>query len=73
MTARPQRLAADLGNLAWPVQTGRLRIPPATVADAEATWGFRKIPEVSNWLTAAPDSSTTTSTRFETRRDWRAR
>jgi RimJ/RimL family protein N-acetyltransferase len=56
VTARPQRLAADLGNLAWPVQTGRLRIRPATVDDAEATWGFRKIPEVSNWLTAAPDT-----------------
>ena len=56
MTARPQRLAADLGDLAWPVQTARLRIRPATVDDAEATWGFRKLPEVSNWLTPAPDT-----------------
>jgi len=41
VTARPPRRAADLGNLAWPVQTGRLRIRPAPVDDAEAPWGFR--------------------------------
>lgn len=38
----------------WPVRTRRLQIRPATVADVEAVWGWRKLPEVSRWITGAP-------------------
>ena len=37
--------------VAWPVRTTRLVLRPATVGDAEATWEFRRLPEVSRWLT----------------------
>lgn len=37
--------------VAWPVRTPRLALRPATAEDAEATWGFRRLPEVSRWLT----------------------
>jgi RimJ/RimL family protein N-acetyltransferase len=37
--------------VAWPVRTTRLTLRPATTEDAEATWEFRRLPEVSRWLT----------------------
>jgi RimJ/RimL family protein N-acetyltransferase len=37
--------------VAWPVRTARLTLRPATAEDAEATWEFRRLPEVSRWLT----------------------
>lgn len=40
----------------WPVRTERLRLRPATVDDLDATWGFRRLPSVSRWLTRAPGS-----------------
>ena len=45
----------DLSAVAWPVRTDRLTIRPATVDDAEATWRFRRRPEVSLWLTRTAD------------------
>lgn len=38
----------------WPVNTARLSLRPATRDDLEATWSFRRLPEVSQWLTRAP-------------------
>ncbi|MFF5794307.1 GNAT family N-acetyltransferase [Paeniglutamicibacter sp. NPDC012692] len=38
---------------AWPLLTERLGIRPATPADAEATWAYRRLPESSRWVTAA--------------------
>lgn len=43
----------DLSAVAWPTRTERLAIRPATPDDLEATWAFRRIPEVSEWLTRA--------------------
>jgi RimJ/RimL family protein N-acetyltransferase len=40
-----------LDAVAWPVRTARLTLRPATAEDAEATWEFRRLPEVSRWLT----------------------
>lgn len=40
----------------WPVRTERLSIRPATAADAEAVWAFRRLPQVGEWLTRAPAS-----------------
>jgi RimJ/RimL family protein N-acetyltransferase len=44
----------DLSAVAWPVRTARLSIRPATAADLDATWAFRQLPEVCEWLTDAP-------------------
>ena len=38
-------------TVAWPVHTSRLTLRPATHDDAAATWEFRRLPEVSRWLT----------------------
>ena len=38
-------------TVAWPVHTLRLALRPATANDAAATWQFRRLPEVSRWLT----------------------
>jgi len=46
--------AAPLSALDWPVRTDRLLIRQATAADAELTWGYRRLPAVSRWLTSAP-------------------
>jgi RimJ/RimL family protein N-acetyltransferase len=42
-----------LDELTWPVQTERLTLRPATVADVEPTWRFRQLEPVSQWLTRA--------------------
>ncbi|GAB3198532.1 GNAT family protein [Nocardioides hungaricus] len=41
----------DLSSVAWPVRTGRLVISPATPDDIDATWAFRRLPEVCEWVT----------------------
>ena len=38
-------------TVAWPVRTSRLTLRPATADDAAATRQFRRLPEVSRWLT----------------------
>lgn len=38
----------------WPLRTDRLTIRPATPEDLEATWSFRRLPEVSHWIPRAP-------------------
>ncbi|WP_108664483.1 GNAT family N-acetyltransferase [Euzebya rosea] len=40
--------------VSWPCRTERLSIRRATAEDVEATWAFRRIDEVSQWLTRAP-------------------
>lgn len=43
-----------LDKAVWPVPTARLSLRPATREDLEPTWSFRRLPEVSRWLTRAP-------------------
>lgn len=43
-----------LEDLPWPRRTARLSLRPVTEGDAEATWVFRRLDEVSRWITAAP-------------------
>ena len=38
-------------TVAWPVRTSRLTLRPGTADDAAVTWQFRRLPEVSRWLT----------------------
>lgn len=47
-------VAAPFDAVAWPVRTERLTIRPATAADAEVTWPYRRLEDVSRWLTRAP-------------------
>ena len=43
-----------LARIHWPVRTDRLLLRPATPADAAAAWQWRRLPEVSRWITSAP-------------------
>jgi len=46
----------DLSAVPWPVRTERLTLRPGTTDDVDATWAFRRLPEVSEWLThTSPD------------------
>jgi RimJ/RimL family protein N-acetyltransferase len=50
----PQDLPTkDLSTLSWPARTDRLTIRPATSDDLDATWAFRQLPEVGEWVTWA--------------------
>lgn len=43
-----------LDTVTWPLRTDRLTLRPATPADVEATWRFRRREDVSRWITRAP-------------------
>ncbi|MEU9575872.1 GNAT family N-acetyltransferase [Streptomyces chilikensis] len=43
-----------LEALSWPLTTERLTLRRVTPEDAEAMWGYRRLPEVSHWLTSMP-------------------
>lgn len=42
----------------WPVHTERLTLRPAAPHDADATWSYRRLPEVAEWLTELPTDVT---------------
>ncbi len=46
-------MTQDLSSVRWPVRTERLSLRPATVEDLDATWAFRQLPEVGEWITWA--------------------
>jgi hypothetical protein len=46
-------MSHPLDTLEWPVRTGRLLLRRATRDDLDATWTFRRLPEVHDWLGAA--------------------
>ncbi len=56
-----------LASLSWPKTTARLSIRPATSDDVEATWRFRRLPEVNEWMTGAPSSLGEYAELFRTR------
>jgi RimJ/RimL family protein N-acetyltransferase len=43
-----------LAALSWPLATQRLTLRRVTMRDAEAVWNYRRLPEVSRWLTFLP-------------------
>ena len=43
-------MTQDLSRVAWPVRTDRLTFRPATPDDIDATWTYRRIAEVTEWL-----------------------
>jgi RimJ/RimL family protein N-acetyltransferase len=44
-------MSRDLSEQHWPLRTERLSIRRASEADLEPTWQFRRLPEVSEYLT----------------------
>jgi RimJ/RimL family protein N-acetyltransferase len=58
-------VSAPFDRIDWPVHTERLSIRPATSADVEAVWSYRRFPEVSEWLTAAPPTLEEFRTYFD--------
>jgi RimJ/RimL family protein N-acetyltransferase len=46
-------MSHPLDALEWPVRTGRLLLRRATRDDVDATWAFRRLPQVHDWLGAA--------------------
>lgn len=47
--------AADpLERLDWPLRTARLTLRRARAEDGTATWRYRRLPEVAEWLPSAP-------------------
>ncbi len=53
-----------LEEIDWPVTTRRLLLRRATEGDAETTWPFRRIPEVTRWMTAGPTTFEAYRERF---------
>jgi RimJ/RimL family protein N-acetyltransferase len=47
-------MARDLSTVSWPLVTQRLSIRPASEADLDATWRFRRVESVGHWLTRLP-------------------
>jgi RimJ/RimL family protein N-acetyltransferase len=45
-----------LNDVEWPVRTDRLALRPAVREDADSVWAFRRLDDVSRWLTRAPRS-----------------
>ena len=53
--SEPERATpAPFDRIAWPARTARLSLRPATADDVEATWVFRRLDAVGEWLTRAP-------------------
>lgn len=57
-------MTQDLSAVAWPVRTERLTLRPATAADLDATWAFRRLPEVWEWVTTATSDREVYAERF---------
>ena len=62
---------ASLDDLTWPVRTDRLSLRRPVAGDAEATYAYRRLPEVAEWLTFLPSDLASFTERFESA-DWQA-
>jgi RimJ/RimL family protein N-acetyltransferase len=58
-------LGAALDAVAWPIDTARLSLRPATAVDLEPTWRYRRLEEVSRWLIRAPGTVEDYRAQFE--------
>jgi RimJ/RimL family protein N-acetyltransferase len=57
-------MSSPLDRVSWPVRTARLGIRRALPTDAATTWAFRRLPAVTEWMTAAPASEEEYAARF---------
>ncbi len=48
-------MTRTLTDLSWPRRTVRLSLRPASADDAAAVFAYRRLPEVSRWMTRLPD------------------
>jgi RimJ/RimL family protein N-acetyltransferase len=60
-----ESVTANIADVRWPICTKRLLIRPAELSDLEATWRFRKIPAVSEWLSSATTEFDVYRAKFE--------
>lgn len=56
LSSRPGRPAHPAPELDRPLHTERLTLRAATADDADATWAFRRLESVNEWLTGCPDT-----------------
>jgi RimJ/RimL family protein N-acetyltransferase len=45
-----------LKKISWPIRTQRLCLRRVTSADVEALWRYRQLAEVTQWITAGPET-----------------
>jgi RimJ/RimL family protein N-acetyltransferase len=58
-------MTSPLDDLQWPLRTSRLSLRRAHATDLDATWRFRQLESVSEWLTSAPKDLAAYTARFE--------
>jgi RimJ/RimL family protein N-acetyltransferase len=58
-------MTSSLDRVAWPVRTERLTVRRARADDLEATWRFRRLEQVSYWLTSSPRTLEDYRKKFE--------
>lgn len=49
-------MSATGESAVWPVRTARLEVRQGAEADLETIWQWRRLPEVSTWLSSAPST-----------------
>jgi RimJ/RimL family protein N-acetyltransferase len=57
-------MGSPLDAVSWPVRTERLALRPATASDVGPTWSYRRLEDVSRWLTSAPATVAEFRARF---------
>ena len=58
-------MSSSLDDATWPVCTARLTLRRPVRGDADATFQYRRIPEVAEWLTILPTDRAAYAERFE--------
>ena len=53
-----------LAAVSWPVRTDRLWLRRATLDDVDATWTFRQLPEIGEWISRAPTTKEAYAEQF---------
>jgi RimJ/RimL family protein N-acetyltransferase len=49
-------VTSELAQVRWPLRTSRLSLRPARAEDLEATWRYRRLEAVNQWITSAPST-----------------
>ena len=57
-------------QITWPVRTARLLLRPARAEDLAVTWRYRRLPEVTEWMSAAPASLNAYRVKFTDPPGW---
>jgi len=50
-------MAPSIADLPWPFRTDRLSLRPAAAQDSDAVLAYRRLPEVSEYMTSAPSDA----------------